>query len=148
MSLEQALEEERREILELLEGRTAPQATARVRRGSSPAPVRSLLDTSPDPAAYMRHGSIAGIGVGVTQSSGHGLSTNSENRPDSGSKDTARVSELADRRSSASATLVQKRNALKNRGVDIHQFSIQPSVPHIVLPKHPGQAGERPSLTW
>ncbi|KAL1956920.1 hypothetical protein VTO42DRAFT_6667 [Malbranchea cinnamomea] len=64
MSFEAALDEERREVLNLLERRrTAPEQP---RRHASPAPpVRSMLDVDePSPAA--RHGSIAGIGVGVT----------------------------------------------------------------------------------
>ncbi|GCB18810.1 uncharacterized protein C167.05 [Aspergillus awamori] len=55
MSLETALEEERRELLE--EMGEAPSTSRR----------RSLLDISPSPGFLPpRHGSIAGIGVGVT----------------------------------------------------------------------------------
>ncbi|PWY74437.1 hypothetical protein BO70DRAFT_106957 [Aspergillus heteromorphus CBS 117.55] len=58
MSLETALEEERRELLEELgEG---PSTASNYRR-------RSMLDISPSPGLMPpRHGSIAGIGVGVT----------------------------------------------------------------------------------
>ena len=66
MSLESALDEERLAVLEILDPRkreTAPPP----RRTDSPAPppVRSLLDVNAPPPP--RHGSIAGIGVGVTR---------------------------------------------------------------------------------
>lgn len=78
MSLEAALDEERREILDILEGRKhATQPPPRSTCTGSPAraappvaPVRSMLDVAPDPGAQ-RHGSIAGIGVGVTQPNQH-----------------------------------------------------------------------------
>lgn len=72
MSLDQALEEERRELLRLMDN--APKKNARAQRRTSPAPVsRSMPDTReaslrPSPLAYARHGSIAGIGVGISPS--------------------------------------------------------------------------------
>ncbi|KMU77808.1 hypothetical protein CISG_01564 [Coccidioides immitis RMSCC 3703] len=53
MSLEAALDEERREILDILEGRKhAQQQAPRPGRRASPAPpVRSMLDIAPDPGA-------------------------------------------------------------------------------------------------
>ncbi|KKA20015.1 Universal stress protein family domain protein [Rasamsonia emersonii CBS 393.64] len=143
MSVEQALEEERREILELLEG---PQGrNAPPERRASPAPVRSLLDTSLEPA-HRRYGSIAGIGVGVTPSSAASSVPATDNTPDPGSQDNGPDSELSDRPSSDGATTLpppERRRALKSRSVDIHadyRFSMRPTVPHIVLPKHTVQA--------
>ena len=71
MSLESALDEERREVMEILEGRpsqlrnTSASTFNQVGRTSSPTPpVRSMLDIGGPPP--LRHGSIAGIGTGVT----------------------------------------------------------------------------------
>ncbi|KAJ9666568.1 hypothetical protein H2201_003227 [Coniosporium apollinis] len=75
MSLEAALDEERREILALLEGKkTAPRAKSISGPGGRTAspggtmPVRSMLDVDGPPAG--RHASIAGTGVGITSPSG------------------------------------------------------------------------------
>lgn len=76
MSLESALDEERREVMSILEGRTA-QARAPVRSSTSPtgqnpgpanaAPaVRSMLDIAG--SAPPRQGPVAGTGVGATSS--------------------------------------------------------------------------------
>ncbi|EEH23085.2 hypothetical protein PABG_05296 [Paracoccidioides brasiliensis Pb03] len=66
MSLEAALDEERLEILNILDGRPSrPQEPA---RSSHAPPIRSMLDIAPDHAAP-RHNSIAGVGVGITASS-------------------------------------------------------------------------------
>jgi hypothetical protein len=65
MSLESAIDEERREVMNILEGRPTQYntVTADTGRTSSPAPpVRSMLDIGP---ATARHGSIAGSAVGV-----------------------------------------------------------------------------------
>lgn len=148
MSVEQVLEEERREILELLEGSQGRNAPPE--RRASPAPVRSLLDTSPQ-QAHRRYGSIAGIGVGVTPASAASsvpATGNIGTTPDPGSQDNGPESDLSDRRSSDGATPLpprERRTALKSRSVDIHadyRFSMRPSVPHIVLPKQTGQAGK------
>ncbi|PGH08726.1 hypothetical protein AJ79_05917 [Helicocarpus griseus UAMH5409] len=66
MSLESALDEERREILDILEGRpNRPPQPSRPRHGSpTPPPIRSMLDVVPDQPSQ-RHHSIAGTGVGV-----------------------------------------------------------------------------------
>ncbi|KAE8379926.1 hypothetical protein BDV26DRAFT_279995 [Aspergillus bertholletiae] len=66
MSLETALEEERRELVHEYEGRSGT-GSRRNHRTTPAAPARSLLDITPSPGALPpRHGSIAGIGVGVT----------------------------------------------------------------------------------
>ncbi|KAI9741385.1 MAG: hypothetical protein M1834_003102 [Cirrosporium novae-zelandiae] len=68
LSLEAQIELERKEVMELLEGRQhqpSNQQPPRINRTASPAPViRSMLDL--DAPVPPRHGSIAGIGVGVT----------------------------------------------------------------------------------
>ena len=69
MSLESAMDEERREVMNLLEGRppgfgsSRPTPSAPARTASPTPPVRSMLDIGP---AAVRHASIAGIGTGVT----------------------------------------------------------------------------------
>lgn len=64
MSQEAAAEEERLEVLELLD--TPPTTTTRGNRNPlQQPPVRSMLDVTPGPLPA-RPGSIAGIGVGVT----------------------------------------------------------------------------------
>lgn len=68
MSQEDAVERERREVMELLEKPLTPDppATAKGNRISfQPPSVRTTSDVSPGPLPA-RHGSIAGIGVGVT----------------------------------------------------------------------------------
>ncbi|KNG81202.1 universal stress protein family domain protein [Aspergillus nomiae NRRL 13137] len=62
MSLETALEEERRELVHEYEGRNGA-GSRRNHRTTPTAPARSLLDIAPSPGALPpRHGSIAGIG--------------------------------------------------------------------------------------
>ena len=69
MSLESAMDEERREVMNILEGRPAHFGNstkgqpAPIRTASPAAPVRSMLDIGP---ATPRHGSIAGINTGIT----------------------------------------------------------------------------------
>lgn len=70
MSLESAIDEERREVMNILEGRptqyNSSQGNGQSLRTSSPAPpVRSMLDIGP---AAARHSSIAGPTGGVTTS--------------------------------------------------------------------------------
>ncbi|KAB8235538.1 universal stress protein family domain protein [Aspergillus alliaceus] len=66
MSLETALEEERRELVQEFGGRSGA-SSRRNHRSTPSAPARSLLDITPSPGTLPpRHGSIAGIGVGVT----------------------------------------------------------------------------------
>lgn len=84
MSLEDALEEERLQVVELLEAprraSVPPAATQRNQIPFQQAPVRSMLDVSPGPLPA-RHGSIAGIGVGVTPPSHRGSGSVILNEP-------------------------------------------------------------------
>lgn len=66
MSLEAALDEERLEIMHLLEGRPKTNPTSPGpgnRRGSPAPPVRSMLDIAPDPNSA-KHSSATGAGAG------------------------------------------------------------------------------------
>ena len=67
MSLESALEEERREIIRILEGRpAAPVATAmRNQSVAMPRPARSMLDVESSPPV-LRHHSVAGTSEGIS----------------------------------------------------------------------------------
>lgn len=72
MSLEAALDEERREVMAALEGEkksrpSSPTLTRNDRTATPPAGVRSMLGVDTGPMSRTaRHGSIAGIGVGIT----------------------------------------------------------------------------------
>jgi hypothetical protein len=161
MSLEQALEDERKEILQLLAGPRSPRQS-RTERRASPAPaVRSMLEPpSPSPSpGHRRYGSIAGIGVGVTPASSTRRSSISSPLASSSPWTNTLLSEWDDadfeadsdgpeqeRRSSDSVAQVprEKQKAIKKRDVDIDAgflFGMQPTVPHIVLPRHTGPGG-------
>lgn len=74
MSLEETLEQERRELVDTLEGRQTrhvseswTSASSSMNNNSGNPARYSMLEFSPSPGALpLRHGSIAGIGVGVT----------------------------------------------------------------------------------
>jgi hypothetical protein len=72
MSLEAALDEERREVMAALEGEkkarpASPTLTRNERTATPPPAVRSMLGVDTGPVSRTaRHGSIAGIGVGIT----------------------------------------------------------------------------------
>lgn len=146
MSLEAALEEERLQVVELLEGprrASVPPAATRRDVPLTQPPVRSMLDVSPGPLPA-RHGSIAGIGVGVTPPSHRGSgpiilnepassplrlsssvasSPTSPERPPSGSVDDP---------SNGSNVVPSESHVADRSGVDIHsdyKFDMQPSAP-------------------
>ncbi|EEP81610.1 conserved hypothetical protein [Uncinocarpus reesii 1704] len=165
MSLEAALDEERREILDILEGRRhAHQPAPRPGRQASPAPpVRSMLDIAPDPGAQ-RHGSIAGIGVGVTQppnrttaKPGAGVRSMLEplapsplrltqSATSSPTTDSAPSHEPADNHRRSSDSSAKGLPEIKKRqGVDPqqdYQFEMLPSIPSHALPKRVTQGGK------
>ena len=66
MSLESAADEERRMVLDQLEGKSGKGGSPmpKQNRNNSPAPIRSMLDVST--GLVPRHDSNAGIGVGIT----------------------------------------------------------------------------------
>ncbi|TPX21646.1 hypothetical protein DIZ76_015605 [Coccidioides immitis] len=165
MSLEAALDEERREILDILEGRKhAQQQAPRPGRRASPAPpVRSMLDIAPDPGAQ-RHGSIAGIGVGVTQppnrstaKPGTGVRSMldpiapsplrlTQSATSSPTTDTAPSQETPEGHRRASDASSKGLPEIKKRhGVDPqqdYQFEMLPSIPNYALPKRVTQGGK------
>lgn len=152
MSLEAALDEERREVLDILEGRGRPASkqgpsSGRSSPAPSTAPIRSMLDVS----TRNRHGSIAGIGVGITPSaSATPLAPSGVSRPEASitiiappsSSSSSKESGLDEphRRSSDSATQVPaaRRKVQDKPGVDIntdYQFRMLPSIPGMMRPK-------------
>ncbi|KMP05277.1 hypothetical protein CIRG_04957 [Coccidioides immitis RMSCC 2394] len=140
MSLEAALDEERREILDILEGRKhAQQQAPRPGRRASPAPpVRSMLDIAPDPGAQ-RHGSIAGIGVGVTQPPNRSTAKPGTGTPHLHRRHLKATAGASDA-SSRSFPEIKKRH-----GVDPqqdYQFEMVPSIPNYALPKRVTQGGK------
>ncbi|KAF2104305.1 hypothetical protein NA57DRAFT_30390 [Rhizodiscina lignyota] len=115
MSLESALDEERREVIALLEGRPAvPRAGSRDPgtrlRAASPAgagqsPVRSMLDIGNTVSPTARHASIAATGSGITSPT-----------------------------SLASPRLNPE---------EAYQFEMLPSIEHHALPKRVSQGGKK-----
>ncbi|KAI9884300.1 MAG: hypothetical protein M1823_003909 [Watsoniomyces obsoletus] len=182
MSLESALDEERREILKLLEGSPqprqlsrgslglnsslAPDALGRTQSplGATHSPVRSMLDVDRGPPGP-RHGSIAGMGVGVTHPSGgpgpapthtvRSLLDTEVSPPSTGDAQSANtsptgvvISEGARVRTASDASAHPPRLTTyqKHRGpppltspeLD-YQFAMNPSNPSMTLPKRNGR---------
>ncbi|MCJ1314490.1 hypothetical protein MMC25_008172 [Agyrium rufum] len=158
MSLEAALDEERREIMELLEGRSSQSAATaggEIKRATSPAPVvRSMLDF--DSPAAPRHGSIAGTTVGVTSllPSGPGnvrsmLDTQaappSPNFPPlAQSSSESGTSSLHRAASDAASTGRPRAGSIKGRNIhEDYQFGMTPTVTGQALPKRVSQGGKK-----
>lgn len=156
MSLEAAADEERRMVLDRLEPKP------RSPRSDSPVvPVRSMLDVSSGPVP--RHGSIAGIGVGITAGASGPQSPTYRSMLDVTSPivspqqpptskplsptTTAQTSLQNPRRSSAdsvskgSQTLPKIVEGKVNAGQN-HQFNVLPIMPGQPLPKLATQSGK------
>ena len=168
MSLEAAAEEERLKVMRRLEEETKPKKqkspSLNQDRSESP-PVRSMLDVSSGKLA--RHGSIAGIGVGITagattpqsptyrsmlditspipeQPQQHvGTRLSSPTSPQSVSR--------GQRRSSIDAipTPTQGLPRISDDGrqdpLQKHQFDMLPSIASQALPKRAAQGGKKPA---
>ena len=167
MSLESALDEERKEIMQILEGRPAqPRSPAITGRSSpSPAPVRSMLDVAGP--SVPRHGSIAGTGVGVTNpTSRTGLSsptvrsmldpnsppptqsTHSTNSSASsllalGGSHHRTQSDAASHPSDVRSRGASERNKSAADPLPDYQFEMLPSVQNQALPKRVSQGGKK-----
>jgi hypothetical protein len=149
MSLEEALDEERREVLEILEGYSPQRSNPSSDRHTSPAPViKSMLDISADPPYPRRYGSIAEIGVGVTQLSGQGflmgdignsqsasisMSIRSSTTSPTAAKEAIHERKRSDRRSLDSATEVPaaSRQTLERPAADFsadYQIRLMPNL--------------------
>lgn len=163
ISLESALDEERRAVMDLLEGRQRePRVPIGGERKASPAPqIRSMLDV--DAPTPPRHGSIAGIGVGVTspnpvntapsirsmldpQSPLPTKSSQSTNTSPTATHPPSR--ELSRRSSDAATKPVQSpfRRSSDKVGADPEgdfQFEMLPSIPSQALPKRVTQGGKK-----
>ena len=167
MSMEAALDEERREVMEMLEGRSKKTESPSRRQplADSPVPpVRSMLDVSSGPIP--RHGSIAGIGVGITagasptqapavwsmldpmgsgDSASHRAASSSNAPPNSAQVPTIDRS----RRSSDAAKQLPQGlprvgdGSKKDLNQD-YQFGMLPSIANQALPKRVTQGGRKP----
>lgn len=166
VSLEAALDEERREILELLEGRRSSKQSSSAKKDARtpPTAVRSMLDVSPD-APPPRRGSTT-AGARGTPFSGPRLSlpkrsfsgvpsppsplrtsrsaTDSPTASEAVSNDTA----LTQRRASDGTDHIPspRRKVIieDKRGLDIrdYKFDMQPSIPNQEQPKRASQGGK------
>lgn len=165
MSLEAALDDERREVMDLLEGRTSqsrsqdnrsnsPLPFSRGSRRKSPVPpVRSMLDIGGSTPA--KHGSAAGQSAGVANTGvrsmldlgKQGTSRNAQTAPTSPDMLNPSGSGLHRARSDASEF---RPRALNDReGVDLntdYQFSMLPSIQNQALPKRVTQGGKKQNL--
>ncbi|KAJ9294673.1 hypothetical protein DTO271G3_6593 [Paecilomyces variotii] len=165
MSLEAALDEERREILELLEGRRSSKQSSSLKNDAHTTPtaaVRSMLDVSPDAPPPHRGSTTAG--AGGTALSGRRLSlpkrsfsgvpsppsplrtsrsaTDSPPASEAASSDTAstqrRASDGTDHIPSPRRKVIEDK-----RGLDLrdYRFDMQPSIPKQEQSKHASQGG-------
>lgn len=169
VSLEAALDEERREILELLEGRRSSKQSSSTKKDARTTPtavVRSMLDVSPD-APPPRCGSTT-AGAGGTALSGRRLSlpkrsfsgvpsppsplrtsrsaTDSPTASEAASSDTA----LTQRRASDGTDHIPspRRKVIGDkRGLDLrdYKFDMQSSIPNQEQSKRASQGGKKVS---
>ncbi|KAF2737075.1 hypothetical protein EJ04DRAFT_135705 [Polyplosphaeria fusca] len=147
MSLESAMDEERREVMALLEGRaSAPRphraASPHVARAQSPAaaasPVRSMLDIGGPPSA--RHASVAGQGAGITAPTSYGSML--DPLPPSSSNSSVRNSSLP--RGPMSPPLSAR--GLGSPTVNpesVYQFEMMPTIEAHSMPKRVTQGGKK-----
>ena len=167
MSLESALDEERREVLAKLDAgsKKAESPSRKENRNDSPT-VRSMLDVSSGPVP--RHGSIAGIGVGVTdgargpqsppirsmldvtspqasqtQQSAHSAVTSSPTPASPSAQDPRRSS--AGGGTTATQGLPKVNSGEKKDTVQDHQFNMLPTTSNQALPIRAAQGGRKQS---
>ena len=152
MSLESALDEERREVMALLENRPPPPrspSTAGRPRAASPAgvaqsPVRSMLDIGPAPA---RHASVAGSGsAGVTNPLSPGVPPSPPIRsmldPMSPPPPTGRNNSQS-RGSISPPPVGRSLGSPRINPEAAYQFEMLPSIDAQALPKRASQAGKK-----
>ncbi|KAK2789944.1 hypothetical protein FQN52_005752 [Onygenales sp. PD_12] len=175
MSLESALDEERREILDILEGRPNRPVPQAPRHASPTPPIRSMLDVLPEagPTAQQRHNSIAGLGVGVTASASRPAAPNVRSMLDPISPSPLRLTHSAgsspihaqqppklplspkspksptrereSARRSSDTSNGSFHEVRRNKGIDDYQFEMLPSIPNQALPKRVTQGGKKPA---
>jgi hypothetical protein len=166
MSLEAAAEEERLKVMRRLEEATKPKKPKspplNPDRSESPiSPVRSMLDVSSGPVP--RHGSIAGIGVGITDGASGPKSPTYRSMLDTTtpipvsphvgtpliSSATTQPLSQDQRRSSADAVtspsqgLPRIDDGDKKDPLQKHQFGMLPSITSHALPKRAAQGGKK-----
>lgn len=150
MSLEAALDEERREIMALLEGKKeAPRARSAVGsavRTASPAaqsPVRSMLDLGGPPAPTGRHASIAGPGVrGITNpTSPHFPANSSMLNPNASPPTSPPRSERAG--VSPSPTRPEAHSSSTHQPENAYRFEMLPGLDSNQMPLRVAQGGKK-----
>ncbi|PGH08523.1 hypothetical protein AJ80_07843 [Polytolypa hystricis UAMH7299] len=159
MSLEAALDEERLQILDILEGRPAhSHSSSRPRHASPTPPVRSMLDVSTD-GAQQRPGGASGSPSGRTASTSNVRSMLEPVSPSplrlthsAAASPTSQTSYLHDknghRRASEATTIGLPEIKKKEVNIDQdYQFDMLPSIPHHALPKRVTQGGKLGSST-
>ena len=161
MSLESALDEERREVLNLLEGRPANHGISGrsppppIRTASPVPPVRSMLDID---SAQPRHASVAGVNAGITapplSAPLHGsmlnpysppatrLSHSAHTSPVDGASGLHRTSSDAST-NSANRPRAGSDNAKANLPYSKDQFDMTSTVSGHALPKRVTQGGKK-----
>lgn len=170
MSLESALDEERREVMNILEGRItqnrAPASSTTSPIRETAGPVRSMLDIA-GPAASMA-GSAAGTGTGATTSTlrntpttrsmldptsspppnryAHGVSRSPANVKSSSGGLNRAQSDAASHPPDTWPRPLSDRDRAVNPTQD-YQFDMLPSVPSQALPKRVTQGGKKQGLT-
>lgn len=152
MSLETALDDERREVMDILEGRPSPNQglgnrsasplAPSARRRSPPPPVRSMLDIA-GPVTSNRAQSVRSMldtGRPASIRSAHGPSTSG-----------ASLSTALGRRRAGSDTVEPRPRAVNDReAVNPHvdyQFQMLPSIQNQALPKRVTQGGKKQNIS-
>ncbi|KAM5447419.1 hypothetical protein MaudCBS49596_005930 [Microsporum audouinii] len=155
MSLEAALDEERREILEILQGRPQQQnsqhsqqqgqqnQSARPHHVSPAPPIRSMLDVAP-----ARPGSVKSSSASVRSmldpiSPSPLRETHSATSSPTSSARTPSINESDGQRRASESSYNGLPSVGKKSGVEAYQFSMLPSIPSQALPKRVTQGGKK-----
>ncbi|EEQ31486.1 universal stress protein family domain-containing protein [Microsporum canis CBS 113480] len=155
MSLEAALDEERREILEILQGRPQQQnsqhsqqqgqqnQSARPHHVSPAPPIRSMLDVAP-----ARPGSVKSSSASVRSmldpiSPSPLRETHSAASSPTSSARTPSINESDGQRRASESSYNGLPSVGKKSGVEAYQFSMLPSIPSQALPKRVTQGGKK-----
>ncbi|OCK81199.1 hypothetical protein K432DRAFT_392392 [Lepidopterella palustris CBS 459.81] len=151
MSLESALDEERREVIALLEGRTSvphpKQTKSPSVRAQSPAaavsPVRSMLDIGATPAP--RHASLSGAGIRSTNPNGASYPSGSSNVRSMLDYKSPPPSTRSPSRGPASPPPASRTNigSPTLNPESAYQFEMMPTIESHSLPKRVTQGGKK-----
>ncbi|KAK2865359.1 hypothetical protein FQN49_003656 [Arthroderma sp. PD_2] len=156
MSLESALDEERREILDILQGRPQQQNSqhsqqqqnqpARPHHASPAPPIRSMLDIAPDPSR--RAGAIKSSSSSVRSmldpiSPSPLRATHSAASSPTSSGRASSIHEPEGLRRASETSYNGLPSVGRKSGVEAYQFGMLPSIPNQALPKRVTQGGKK-----